>query len=196
MTSRKNNIKLKVKMYVLSLWLLFCFVIIATFNYKDLYAKKIDWCVVLTGNIIPIVCAVMLIVCSVFYFQFRHALTGTTMLPLKVIEVRNRNSDYLAFLATYILPLVFVNFSSRRQVAILVLLLIAIGFMYVKTDMFLSNPTLALLGYKIYEIQTEDKGICGVIISQNDIEVDESIRYIRLDRNAFFVRKVVKDEYR
>lgn len=183
-------------MYVLSLWLLFSFIIIATFDYKDLCAKKIDWCVVLTGNIIPIVSTVMLIVCSVFYFQFRYELNGTTMLPLKVTRVCNRNSDYLAFLATYLLPLVFVNFSSKRQVAILVLLLIAIGFMYVKTDMFLSNPTLALLGYKIYEIQTENEKVCGIMVSQNDIEIDESIRYIRLDRNAFFVRKVEQDEHR
>lgn len=196
MISRNNDVRLKVKMYILSLWLLFCFVIIATFDYTDLCAKKINWCVVLTGNIIPIVCVVMLVVCIVFYFQFRHELNGTTMLPLKVTKVCNRNSDYLAFLATYILPLVFVNFSSKRQVVILILLLIAIGFMYVKTDMFLSNPTLALLGYKIYEIQTEDEKICGVMVSQSDIEIDESIRYIRLDRNAFFVRRVEKDEHR
>jgi hypothetical protein len=183
-------------MYILSLWLLFCFVIIATFDYKDLCAKKIDWYVVLSGNIIPLVCAVMLIVCIVFYFQFRYKLNGTTMLPLKATKVCNRNSDYLSFLATYILPLVFVDFSSKRQVVILILLLIAIGFMYVKTDMFLSNPTLALLGYKIYEIQTEDEKICGVMVSQNDIEIDESIRYIRLDRNAFFVRRAENDEHR
>jgi hypothetical protein len=196
MTSRKNNVRLKVKMYILSLWLLFCFVIIATFDYKDLCVKKIDWYVVLSGNIIPLVCAVMLIVCVVFYLQFRYKLNGTTMLPLKVTKVCNRNSDYLAFLATYILPLVFVNFSSKRQVVILILLLIAIGFMYVKTDIFLSNPTLALLGYKIYEIQTEDEKIYGVMVSQNDIEINESIRYIRLDRNTFFVRREENDGHR
>lgn len=194
MNSSKNNIKLKVKMYILSLWLLFCFVIISTLDLKiickTLCDESKDWLGMLTTNVIPIVCMIMLIICIVFYFQFKHELNGTTQLPTKVTKLCNKNADYLAFLSTYIIPLVFVDFDSKRQVLILLLLLISIGFMYVKTDMFLSNPTLALLGYKIYEIQTENEDIYGIMISQGDIEEGEKIRYIRLDRNAFFIRKV------
>ncbi|WP_019879986.1 anti-phage protein KwaA [Succinispira mobilis] len=194
MQNRKNNVRLKVKMYILSLWLLFCFITIATLDFKiiceSFCSEKIDWLNMLTGNIIPIVCIIMLVLCIIFYFQFKHELSGTTQLPVKVTKVCNRNADYLAFLSTYIIPLVFVNFDSKRQVLILILLLISIGFMYVKTDMFLSNPTLALLGYKINDIKTENGDICGIMISQGDIEENEKIRYIRLDRNAFFVRKV------
>ena len=190
MRYKQNNAILKVKMYILSLFLLFVFVIISTVDYKGLCAEKINWYALLKANIIPIVCVAFLIVCRIFYCQFKHKLDGTAMLPLKVTKVSNRNADCMAFLITYIIPLVFFDFTSKRQVTILVLLLITIGIMYVKTDMFISNPTLVLVGYKIYEIQTDDDNIHGTMISQNEIHDGESIRYIRLGSQAYFVRKV------
>lgn len=194
MISNYNNIELKLKMYILSLWLLFCFIAIATIDLdvirQSICNGSLEWIKMFTTNVIPAICFIMVILCGVFYFQFKYKLEGTTQLPTEITKISNKNADYLAFLSTYIVPLVFIDFSSRRQIVILLLLLISIGVMYVKTDMFLSNPTLALLGYRIYEVETDGDNVSGIIISQGEIEKGDKIRYIRLDKNAFFVRKV------
>jgi len=130
--------------------------------------------------------------CVVFYYQFKYDIDGTPRLPVKVIKVHNCNSDYMAFLATYIMPLIFLNFASDREMVIIFLLLVFIGIMYVKTDMFLSNPTLALLGYKIYKIQTDNENIQGIMISKSEIKDGENISCVRLGNQAYFIRKVEK----
>jgi len=190
MIVKENDVFLKVKMYILSLWLLFCLVIISTINYKELCAIEINWKTVVANNVVPIICLVLLVLCVIFYFQFKNIIFGTTMLSSKVIKVNNRNSDYMAFLVTYIMPLIFVNFMSKRQMLILLLLLIIIGIMYVKTDMFLSNPTLALLGYNIYDIITDNDNIYGIMISRSEIKNSDEIRYIPFGNQAYFIKKV------
>ena len=190
MSTEKNNVFLKIKMYILSLWLLFCFIIISVINLEELCKEVINWQALLLQNIIPLVCLTLIILCIIFYFQFRYELDGTMMTPVKVVNIRNRNSDYMAFLATHIIPLIFFDFASARQMIILILLLISIGVIYAKTDIFLSNPTFALLGYKIYEIETDKQDIYGTMISQTEITDRDNICYIRLDKRAFFIRKV------
>ncbi len=192
MSSDSNNTKntiMKIKMYILSLWLLFIMVIVATVNISEFSKTKIDWSKLLCDNAITISCLIFLIVCVIFFFEFRYKLQGTTQLPTEAIKVKNINSEYLAFLTTYIIPLVLVDFSSKRQITILVFILLVIGVIYVKTNMFYSNPTLALLGYRIYEVETNVDGVCGTFISLDEIEDGQRVRYIRLDKNVFFVRR-------
>lgn len=192
MSNNSNNTKntaMKIKMYILSLWLLFVLGIVATVNITELSKEKIDWFKLLCDNKITIVCVLFLIMCVFFFFEFRYKHDGTTQLPVEAKKVKNINSEYLAFLTTYIIPLVLVDFSSKRQVVILVLILLVIGVIYIKTNMFHSNPTLALLGYRIYEVETNKDGICGTFISLDEIEEGQSVRYIRLDKNVFFVRR-------
>jgi hypothetical protein len=187
---KQKNTVMKIKMYILSLWLLFIMVIVATVNILELSKPKIDWSKLLCDNTITISCLIFLIFCVIFFFEFRYKLQGTTQLPIEAIKVKNINSEYLAFLTTYIIPLVLVDFSSKRQITILVFILLVVGVIYVKTNMFYSNPTLALLGYRIYEVETNVDGICGTFISLDEIEDGQTVRYIRLDKNVFFVRRV------
>ncbi len=183
------RIMMKVKMYILSLWLFFVLVIIASVDLSGM-DNDFDLLNFVSQNIISVICLVFIVLCVIIFIEFRYKLKGTSQLPAKTSSVKNINNEYLAFLTTYIIPFVMVDFQSERKTILLFILLIIIGVIYVKTNMFYSNPTLALLGYRIYEMDTNAQNISGTFISPDTINDGQKVRYIRLDKNVFFARRV------
>ena len=189
-----RGIFLKVEMYILSLWLLFFMIIISSMNdcvFRHHHSGwrafcveffKYDWLVV--------VCVCLLGLCGVCFWHFRTHTIGSMQLAVKVKGIENRNADFLLLLSTYIIPLVTMDFTSMRHLIILLVLLIAIGCMYVKTDLFLANPTLALLGYKVYKVELDAIQGNGVAITMDQLEDDDNVMFVRLSQGAFFVKKV------
>ena len=193
MSNNKNKKKvskeifMKIKMYILSLWLLFILIIIATIDIRGFFKGEKVFLKLLFNNTISIICIIFIFSCFKFFYEFRHNHKGTRQLPVTIKKIKDINSDYLSFLTTYVIPFVFIDFNSKRQIVIFIILLITIGSIYVKTNLFYSNPTLALLGYHIYEVETDRSDVCGTLISLEKLEVGSSIGYIRLNKNVFFV---------
>ena len=76
-----------------------------------------------------------------------------------------------------------------RYVFALFFLLIIIGVIYVKTDMFYANPTLAVLGYRLYRVQLDSRvGVKEniVVISKSPLCVGDSVRTLYLDDKVCF----------
>lgn len=193
MTKESRAIFLKSQMYVLSLWLLFAMMIIASVDVRILKEFSWSWAFVgrlIVKNLVPLVCTLMLVVCVVIYLGFKTCVTGTLQLTVKIKKIENRNADFLLLLSTYIIPLVTINLASVRQDVILIVLLIAIGFMYVKTDLFLANPTLALLGYKVYSVTLGEGGLSGVAITKDELLDGDNVMYVTLSREAYYIKKV------
>jgi hypothetical protein len=76
---------------------------------------------------------------------------------------------------------------------VLGLLLIVMGIIYIKTDLFYANPSLALLGYHIYQADGSFKngdrhGV--VLICRGRLSRGEKVEYIRLDERIYYVKKV------
>jgi hypothetical protein len=68
-----------------------------------------------------------------------------------------------------------------------ILLLIIIGAIFVKTNLFYKNPTLALLGYKLYKVDTEkDNGL--IFISKQNLKKGDKVHHIPLSDNVYFVK--------
>lgn len=189
-----NEIWEKIKLYVLSLWLLFVLVLILKINIPIYFGP--DWEFIgiqnlIILNIIPLVCLLFIIIGIICFLTFDYKLEGAKNLPFKISNVENANYEHLAFLATYILPLICFNFDDIRYVIILFLVLIIIGAIYVKTNIFYANPTLALLGFKIFRAKN-DNGTSIIIISKNKISDNDYIRTIKLDENIFYGRRTDK----
>ncbi|UTJ07110.1 anti-phage protein KwaA [Arcobacter roscoffensis] len=184
----------KINLYILSLGLLFAFFIIITikfpddcFNIKDLE----DWKDILLSNIIPIICLVMLSYSLFAYKKFEFDLKGTTSIPFEVTKVESINYEHLTFLATYIIPLISFDFGSIRQMIVLGVLLIVMGVIYIKTDLFYANPSLALLGFFIYKANGSFKNGDReniVIISREKIILGQKVSYIKLDDRIYYAK--------
>ncbi|WP_163122819.1 anti-phage protein KwaA [Acinetobacter portensis] len=186
----------KLKLYLVSLILLFLFLIIITIDIPICWGATcsfIGFYEIFILNWFSIFSFLLLVVSVYFWFQFRYRLKGSTKIPFKVVKSENISFEHLTFLATYIIPLISFNFSSDKFKLIFTLLLIVIGVMYIKTNMFYANPSLALMGYSIYKVDAEFRsGIKQdiIVLSLNKIKEDSVVTYIELDDNIYFGKVV------
>lgn len=190
----KNNWD-KIELYVISLWLLFILIIIVTINIpiclKDscsfIGAKKL-----ISMNVIPIIALLFFTLGIIFLKRFKYKLSGSQQSTITVKKIENRNYEHLTFLTTYIIPLIAFDLTKARYAIVLLLLLIAIGMIYVKTNIFYTNPTLALLGYKIHKIEAQFR--TGeikqdiIIISRESVNLNDQLSYRKLNENIYYVR--------
>ncbi|WP_405175595.1 anti-phage protein KwaA [Paenibacillus sp. FSL H8-0261] len=184
----------KIELYVISLWLLFILIIIVTIDIPICLKNScsfIGFKKLITSNIIPVFAFILLLLGILFFFNFKYKLAGSQQNHITVKKIENRNYEHLTFLSTYIIPLIAFDLTKIRYAIVLFLLLVAIGIMYVKTNMFYTNPTLALLGYKIFKVNAtfrtgNEEEI--IIISREDVSLGDTLSYKTIHENIYYVR--------
>ena len=126
----------------MSLWLLFVMIIIITIRIPICFSKDylfVGISYLLLTNIIPLCSGLALLIGGCSYFNFEHQLKGTKELTFKITGIENIDYEHLSFLTTYIIPLVCFLFENLWYVIVFVILLIIIGFIYIRTDIFYTN---------------------------------------------------------
>lgn len=99
----------------------------------------------------------------------------------------------MTFLATYIVPFMGFSFDDTQKNIAYLLLLIVIGLIFIKTDKYYANPTLALFGYKLYKVNIyhpgsgETKNV--IAISTDNLKKDDDVYYSFFDDYVFIARK-------
>lgn len=184
----------KIGLFFLSLWLFFILAIIITCYFPICLTSNcqfIGWDELFAKNIITIFCLVGIGIGTWSYFDFSYKLRSSTNMPCLITKVENINYEHLTFLTTYIIPLVCFNFVEFRYQLVLLIIMIVICSIYIKTDLFYANPTLALLGFKIYKIDGsfEDGTREGIIlITKNDLKKANRCDYIKLDDRIYYAK--------
>jgi hypothetical protein len=185
----------KIELYIISLWLLFVFIIIIKID-VPLYSGPSSYFIGLKElakrNILPLISSLFLISGIFFFSRFKYKLSGSKRIPFEITKIENLNHDHLAFLTTYIIPLITFNFDSLRYTVAFFLLLVIIGAIYVKTNMFYANPSLALLGYHIYKVdgtffRTGNEQDL-IVISREKLTLGMEVSYKKLDEKIYYVR--------
>lgn len=189
-----DRIAEKFELYVLSLWLLFLLIIVVTVDVPFCFepdCRFIGAKPLLTRNIVPIIALVFLLAGAVYYFRFNYKIAGSTSIPVVVDAVEDINYEHLTFLTTYIIPLICFNLTSDRYLIALALLLVVIGVIYVRTDKFYANPTLAVLGFRLYAAKvTRRTGqeVKVTLITKDRLKDGDKIRFLELDSRVFYAR--------
>ncbi|ENX07773.1 anti-phage protein KwaA [Acinetobacter courvalinii] len=184
----------KLKLYFISLALLFIFIIVVTIDIPFCFqdgCSFIGFKLLFFKNWFSLICLVCFFISLFFWFDFKFKLKGSTSNPFKAKKVENVSFEHLTFLATYIVPLISFNFDSDKFKLLFTLLIFVIGIIYLKTNLFYANPSLALMGYSIYKVDADfrDGAKEGIIVlSLNKIEKDSLVTYIKLDENVYFGR--------
>jgi hypothetical protein len=183
----------KIGLYILSLWLLFLFVIVITLDISACQKSGVDLLDFLGRNTVPVVCVVFLLIGVASYFYLDFEIKGASENPFLVTRVENLSYEHLMFLATYVIPLISFDFGNERFLIVLGLLLLVMGIIYIKTDLFYANPSLALLGYRLYRVDGRFKGdetreniivICRCRLNKND-----RVSYRRIGEGIYYARK-------
>lgn len=187
----------KIGMYILSLWLLFVFVFIITIDIPicfDSECKFVGLGNLFVRNIVPTISLILCFLGFLSLWYFKYKLGGTTNIPFGVENVKSLNYEHLTFLATYIIPLISFNFGSLKYLLVLSLLLIVMGAIYIKTDLFYANPSLALIGFQIYQVEGNFKNNISksdiIVISLDKLKAGDKVSYIKLDERVYYGKRV------
>lgn len=199
MSKHIENIKNldKLGLYITSLWLLFFMLIILKADISIIFNNNFTIIELLKINIIPIISFIFLCLGIAYCFYFDHKFKGTAPIQIKVEKIKNVNYEHILFLTTYIIPLLSFDVSNGKYLLLLVVLLISIGIIYIKTNLFYANPTLALLNYRIYKITgsrnvelKKDYYRDIIIITKTKIQTNNEIQLILLSDNIYYGRPI------
>ena len=105
-----------------------------------------------------------------------------------VIDVKNKSSEAISYIGTYIIPFIFNDFSSMIDSVSMVILLTLIYSIYTNTSLLLINPILNLK-YPIYEANlrfTDIDKTCLVIIQCRSLEEGDEIRIYKIGHKLYF----------
>lgn len=191
----------KIGLFFLSLWLLFVLIIIITAKVPTCFTGDctfVGWPYLLSNNLIPILCLFALLVGLISYLDFKYQMKGTPELSFKVTEIENIDYEHLTFLTTYIIPLVCFQFENLRYIIVFIIILFVIGSIYIRTDLFYANPTLAILKFRIYKVSGEfrngEKRQNRILISKDKLTKDDRVKYLKLDDRIYYASKVGTNE--
>lgn len=199
MTKEKNeknsNRKLKIEFYIMSLWLLFVLIFMLTINIPVSFEKDAQFVgctALLKMNWLALTSLIMAIVGLLIALKKEREWKGVTHPPYKIVSAKNENYEYLTFLTTYIIPLICIDFSQIRYVIVLLVLLLLIGSIFIKTELYYGNPTLALMGYKLYRVKIEGfESPDGVILISKDRLINgASIKWIPIDKYVWIAKEI------
>jgi hypothetical protein len=108
--------------------------------------------------------------------------------PVTVKDVKNKNSEAIGYIATYIIPFLFQGFSGWYECLSVLFLMAIIYRIYINSSLLLINPLLSFK-FSIYEIEyTEnDKNKNGLIISRNKyLQDDANIKIYEIGHKLYF----------
>lgn len=183
--------KLKIKFYIISILILLVlavFIDIKLFDSNGAFLGVYD---LICCNWFSILSIVFIIIGFIFLLLQNHELNGAANPCCRITKIENVNYEFLTFLTTYIIPLICFDFDKTRYKIVFLLLLIIIGIVFVKMNLYVANPILAIMGYRLYKVSVdkkkENKEI--IVISRSELINNDSIDWIKLDDTCWYVRR-------
>lgn len=152
-----------------------------------------------------VICGGVILTCSYTYIWYRSVLknldSGVMSRKLKVLSCKKESGEYLSFLSTYIMPLVFTDLSKPSNIANFLFVLIIVGFLHIKTKRIHCNPTLSLFNVSAYKItysvvangkeKTQSEEL--IVLSKDLIKDNDFIRVINHDDYLTFAKKIIEE---
>jgi hypothetical protein len=181
---------MKFELYLISLWLLFILMIVVKVDVPVCFGEDciyIGTLELISTNVLPVISLVLIVVIAFCYLRFRYRIQSNVSLPVITKKVEDLSYEHLTFLTTYIVPLICFNLDNVRYIIALFILLIVIGQIYVKTDKFYANPTLAILGFRLYKVEID--GVSKVLITTQRIAESDKIVFTTIDEKFISGRK-------
>lgn len=128
-----------------------------------------------------------LIGCKLLFSNLKKNIKNGDNIILK--DVKNRNSESIGYIATYIIPFIFQNFSSWYEIFAFIFLMVIIYRIYINSNLLLINPLLSFK-YSIFEIEYEEQGGKRrnglIIINEKNLVEDSIIKIYSIGHKLFF----------
>lgn len=182
---------LKIKFYIISILILLVlavFIDIKLFDSNGAFLGVYD---LICCNWFSIISIIFIIMGFIFLLLQNHELNGATNPCCRITKIENVNYEFLTFLTTYIIPLICFDFDKARYKIVFLILLIIIGIVFVKMNLYVANPILAIMGYKLYKVSVDKKKDNKdiLVISRSELFNNDSIDWIKLDDTCWYVKR-------
>ena len=140
---------------------------------------------------LPVAFLLLALIGILLTFRNRWEWDGTPNPFFEISEITNCSFDYLTLLTTIIIPLACFSFTRFWDVVVLALLLVFVGIVFSKIGLFISNPTLAILNYKLYKIRIKDHDELGsiTVITKSDLKKGSNITWLELGEAIWAVEE-------
>ncbi|MDM9599760.1 anti-phage protein KwaA [Pseudomonas shirazica] len=181
---------MKFELYMISLWLLFVLMIVVKVDIPICFGVDCHYVGTLTlvrANVLPLISLVFIGLVALCYYRFKYRIQSNVGLPVVAKKVEDLSYEHLTFLTTYIVPLICFNLDNIRYIIALFILLFVIGQIYVKTDKFYANPTLAIFGFRLYKLEVN--GVSKVMITTQRINELDKVVFTTIDEKFVSGRK-------
>jgi hypothetical protein len=144
---------------------------------------------IMFNNLIPISLVLLSVLLTLYFIIYSRLTLNPKGNPLfKIKTIKPQHKEYITYLGTYILPFVALETKTFLDMIAVTFMFLTIGFIFSKTTLIYTNPTLAFFGYDIFEIETEE-GKTYDCITKDSFNVDDKPRGIRLGENTFIISK-------
>jgi hypothetical protein len=88
---------------------------------------------------------------------------------IEIVKIENKTSETLSYILPYIVSFYQVDFSQISNLLTFMIMFITIFGVYMNSNLLAINPLLAMLGYKIFIIDTTKQKV--FLISRNNISL-------------------------
>ena len=114
--------------------------------------------------------------------------------PAKIIDIKNKNSESIGYIATYIIPFAFQNFDNWLELISVCFIIYIIYRVYINSSLLLINPVLNLK-YSIFEFeyQENEKSKNGILISKNnELQEDDLVKLYSIGNKMYYSKRLKK----
>lgn len=155
------------------LWIIFAgFIIIdPKYNFWTL-APKDNLLVVIAFSVLI---AVTLGSLAIVGFLIWHTKRGKAPRSIIIKEKEEATSDYLLYVVSYMIPFVVQDFLDYPRLYALAVMMITIGILYIRANLFHVNPTLNAFGYMLYKVSDFDNNKYSLLSKKTTIKKNDSI---------------------
>jgi hypothetical protein len=99
-----------------------------------------------------------------------------------------REAEALRFFASYVVPFFVTATADQAARWGLLIYLLMISVLYLQADLYFSNPLLALLGYRVFEVGRADGGFLLVVSRAWHLAPGQTLRLVPLGGYVHFDR--------
>ena len=150
-------------------------------------------------------CVFLVITAIICICVLKHNIKKSSQLeshPYKVVDISNETDKYFFnYLAIYLLPCIGLSLNNIADVAVLVMLMVIIGYIYITNEILYINPVLGVMGYNVYHVEvtnrfdSDDKSEKKIAICKRTLEVrkNDSIRLVVNDKFALCLGKTEEE---
>ena len=183
------------RLYYISLMPLFGYILIKYFEPCSLYLlwhghfgclRCEQWAFIIV--IVAIIFASLLIVQLAFKSHGSYEISGAKISA----QPKSLNHEMIGILASVVLPFLTVNFTSVKECAASLFIIVIIGIIATRSNVYYKNPVLALMNFKIYKISfthLKDTYIEVDVISLNTLSAGDGLYLKKIGEDIYYAKK-------